>query len=74
MTRIIVKVLLFDEYNLEHIKKHNVSKEEIEAFGGQFLYHRRTHSKRYLAVGRVAREILLSNRSRCKQKRKEGYI
>lgn len=30
MTRIIIKQLVWDRYNLEHIKKHNVSQEEAE--------------------------------------------
>ena len=29
MTKIIVKQLVWDEWNLEHIKKHQVTKEEI---------------------------------------------
>lgn len=58
MTRIVVKVLIFDAYNLGHIKKHNISKEEIEAVGKQFLYHKKTHSGRYLAVGRVGKRII----------------
>lgn len=58
MTRIIVKQLVFDEHNLEHIKKHNVTREEIEKLGKNFLYHRKTHTGRYLAVGRVSLRIL----------------
>jgi len=30
MTRIIVKKLLWDDWNREHIKKHNVTVKEIE--------------------------------------------
>ena len=58
MTRIVVKYLIFDEYNLEHIKKHSVTREEIEKLGKDFIYHRKTHTGRYLLVGRVSQRIL----------------
>jgi len=58
MTRITVKCLVFDEYNLEHIKKHNVTREEVKKIGKNFLYHRKTHTGRYLAVGRTGKRII----------------
>ena len=58
MTRIIVKYLVFDKRNLEHIKKHNVTRDEIEKVGKNFIYHRKTHTGRYLAVGRVDFRII----------------
>ena len=58
MTRITVKYLVFDEYNLEHIKKHNVTREEVKEIGKNFLYHRKTHTGRYLAVGRADKRII----------------
>ncbi|OGH38953.1 MAG: hypothetical protein A3B44_03560 [Candidatus Levybacteria bacterium RIFCSPLOWO2_01_FULL_38_21] len=58
MTRITVKYLVFDEYNLKHIKKHNVTKEEVKEIGKNFFYHRKTHTGRYLAVGRVGKRII----------------
>lgn len=58
MTRIVIRKLIFDRYNLEHIKKHNVAREEIEQVGQNFLYHRKTHTGRYLAVGRVGSRII----------------
>ncbi len=58
MTRIVVRYLIFDEHNLEHIKKHKVTREEIEQVGKNFLYHRRTHTGRYLAVSRVGTRII----------------
>ena len=58
MTRIIVKELVFDQANIEHIKKHGVSREEIEQAGKNFLYHRKTHTGRYLAVSRVGLRII----------------
>jgi len=58
MTRIIVKYLVFDEYNLKHIKRHNVTTEEIKEVGKNFIYHRKTHTGRYLAVGRTGKRII----------------
>lgn len=58
MTRIIVKYLVFDKRNLEHIKKHNVTRDEIEKVGKNFIYHRKTHTGRYLAVGRIELRII----------------
>lgn len=58
MTRIVVKYLVFDEYNLEHIRKHNVTREEIEKIGKNFLYHRKTHTGRHFAVGRTGKRII----------------
>jgi len=58
MTRIIIKELVFDEKNLEHIKKHSVTRDEIEQAGKNFIYHRRTYIGRYLVVGRVGSRII----------------
>ncbi len=58
MTRIVVRYLVFDKYNLEHIKKHKVTRDEIEKIGKNFIYHRKTHTGRYLAVGRVNLRII----------------
>lgn len=58
MTRVVVRYLIFDKQNLEHIKKHNVSREEIEKVGQSFIYHRKTHTGRYLAVGKVGARII----------------
>lgn len=58
MTRIVVKKIIWDEYNSEHIKKHNVSKQEVEEVGKKFLYHRKTHTGRYLAIGRTGSRII----------------
>lgn len=51
MTRIIVKILIWDNWNLEHIQKHNVTKEEVEG-AKEIIYHRRTYDGKYLATGR----------------------
>lgn len=58
MTRIVVKELILDKYNLDHIRKHRVSREDVKEVGKNFVYHRRTHSERYLAIGRVGTRII----------------
>ena len=58
MTRIVVRYLIFDKYNLEHIKKHKVTWDEIEKVGKNFIYHRKTHTGRYLLVGRINLRII----------------
>ena len=58
MTKVIIRELVFDEYNLAHIKKHGVTREEMEEVGKNFLYHRKTHTGRYLAVGRAGLRII----------------
>ena len=57
MTRIIVKELVWDKVNLEHIKKHNVSKEEAEE-AKNFILHWKTHTNRYLVVSRVGSRLI----------------
>lgn len=58
MTRIIVKTLLWDAYNIEHIKKHHVTRSEVEAAANHITWHKRTHHGRYLATGRSGSRIL----------------
>lgn len=52
MTRIVVKELVWDEYNVEHIKKHNVSKDEAETAVKNFIGHRKAKKGRYIAIGK----------------------
>lgn len=58
MTRIIVKELIWDEWNLEHIKKHNVSQEEVTEITHNIITHERVKQGRYLVIGRVGSRIL----------------
>lgn len=58
MTRIIIRELIWDAWNVEHIKKHNVSQEEIIVSIRNAVYHRWTHSGRYLSVGRSGKRII----------------
>ena len=58
MTRIIVKKLIWDEWNIEHIKKHNASKDEIEEASKKIIIHEKTKQGRYLIIGRVGLRML----------------
>lgn len=58
MTRIKVRILIWDEYNLEHIKKHGIEIEEVIETGENLVYHRRTYKDRFLAVGRSGKRII----------------
>lgn len=52
MTRIVIKELIFDEWNIEHIKKHNIEVLETIRAGKNIIYHKRAREGRYLAIGR----------------------
>ena len=58
MTRIVVKTLLWDNHNVEHIKKHKVTEREVEQVAKQISWHKKTHHGRYLATGRSGSRIL----------------
>lgn len=58
MTRIVVREMVWDAWNVEHIKKHNVTPEEIAVSLRNTAYHKHVHSGRYLAVGRAAKRII----------------
>ncbi len=58
MTRIRIRELVWDTWNVEHIKKHNVSQREIIESIENTSYHRRAHSGRYLSVGRAGKRII----------------
>ena len=57
MTRIVVKELVWDQINLEHIKKHKMSQEEVEE-AQEIIYHRRTYGGKYLATGRSGNRLI----------------
>lgn len=57
MTRIVIKELVWDEWNLEHIKKHNVFQKEVENVR-EIIYHRRTYGGKYLATGRSGSRLI----------------
>lgn len=58
MTRIKIKELIFDEWNIEHIKKHNISVREIEIAVMNMSAHKRAKRGRYIAIGRSRKRII----------------
>lgn len=87
MTRIKVKEIIFDEWNIAHIRKHKVSPEEVIEAGKHLVYHRVTYKKRYLAMGKSGKRLitlilkrektgayyLVSARDASKKERKKVY-
>ena len=51
MTRITIKQLVWDAYNIEHIKKHDVTVDEAEEAVKNFILHKQGKKGRYLAIG-----------------------
>lgn len=58
MTRIVVKKLVWDEWNIKHIEKHNVRAEEVEKVAKNIIVHKRAKKGRYLITGRVDLRII----------------
>lgn len=58
MTRIKVREIVWDDWNVIHISKHNVTKDEVTIAVVGFIYHKRTYNGRYLLVGRAGKRIV----------------
>lgn len=58
MTKIKVKKLVWTEWTIEHIKKHNISVEEIIVAVKNLAYHKQTYNNRYLVIGRSGPRII----------------
>ncbi len=58
MTRIIVKELIWDDWNIEHIKKHNTEQSDVEEIARNIIAHKRGKQGRYLIIGRVGLRII----------------
>lgn len=58
MTRIVVKKLVWDEFNLKHIKKHNITPGEVEEIAKSVTAHKKAKKGRYLIIGRSGSRIL----------------
>lgn len=51
MSKIVVKELIFDEWNRKHIRKHKIVEVEIREAGKNLIYHKHSYEGRYLAIG-----------------------
>lgn len=49
---------MWDEFNLEHIKKHGVKRKEVEEASRRVIYHRKTYQKRFLVVGYASKRLV----------------
>ena len=58
MTRIIIRKLIWDKFNVEHIKKHNVTVNEVEEVAKNIITHKKAKLGRYLIMGRVGVRII----------------
>jgi uncharacterized DUF497 family protein len=58
MTRIVIKKLVWDEYNLELIKKHKVSVNEVEEAIKNLVTHTKGKKGKYIIIGRSGRRII----------------
>ena len=58
MTRIKIKKLVWDSYNVVHIEKHNVAQDEAEDIAKNMLAHKIGKKGRYIALGRSGSRLL----------------
>lgn len=57
---ITIAELVWDRFNRKHIKKHRVSRKEVEQVCKRIVYADRTYAGRYLLVGRTDGGKLIS--------------
>lgn len=58
MTRIIIKELVFNSHNREHIKKHGVTEIEVISASSKVIYHKKSYKGRYLVIGRASNRLI----------------
>lgn len=58
MTKIELTQLIWDSWNLEHIKKHNVTVGETEEAVVSISVHRMGHSGKIILIGRSGKRLL----------------
>lgn len=57
MTKIIIKELIWDDWNIKHISRHNLTKEKVEG-AKEIIYHRRSYGGKYLATARNGKRLI----------------
>ncbi len=50
--------MIWDDWNVEHIKKHNVIQSEVEEVAKNIVTHRKSKLGRYLIIGRSGSRII----------------
>lgn len=58
MTKIKIKKLIWDDWNVKHIAKHKVEMDEVEVAAENMVAHKRGRNNKYLAMGRSGERIL----------------
>ena len=58
MSKISLLKLIWDDWNTEHIKKHSLSREEVEEAIQNINAHRKGNNGRILLIGRSGTRIL----------------
>lgn len=58
MTRVTVKQLIWDAWNLEHIKKHRLTVNEVEVATVNSLAQKKGKKGRYIIIGRSGKRIV----------------
>jgi len=58
MTKIKVKTIIWEEWNIKHIKKHNIVPSEVTEVGSSLIYHQKTRKERYIAIGRSGTRLI----------------
>lgn len=58
MIKITIEQLVWDDWNIKHIKKHKVTKEEIEEAITHIVTHRQGYNRRIMLIGRTGTRIL----------------
>jgi len=58
MTKLKITFLIWDKWNIEHIKKHNVTTSEVEIAVQNVRAHRRGYLGRIILIGRSGKRIL----------------
>jgi len=58
MTNIKLAQLVWDDWNKEHIKKHNITVSEVEEAVVSLLAHRMGHSGKIILIGRSGNRLI----------------
>lgn len=58
MTRIRIEKLVWNTWNKEHIKKHNLSQKEVEVAVCNVIVQREGYERRFILLGRSGTRIV----------------
>ncbi len=58
MTKIKITSLVWDDWIINHIRKHNVKREEVEESINNIITHKQSYKERINFLGRTGKRIL----------------